>query len=346
MSGSYDLCIIKKNPMTRPFQLYYPVVTLDNRELLPTGAELTQETMDNLVRSARKETLPRMRLLEYGTIAKDLLSFCEHPPYDQIFSNPKRIQRVLEAIRLVEFVTPLLDIYGFIKINAPYTYRHILTVYAMSLLLAQELLTDSTELASAVSAAPHHDIGKICVPIEIRKKTTPLTEEERHHLSHHSAAGYVLLSYYYQDSCHPAAITARDHHERRNATGYPRGVALQNRIVEIVAVGDLFDALVSQRPYRPSSYDLRSALEEITHLALTGAVCSEVVQALISLNRTGQHSYKECTLSEERRGAPPSDNLYRGAQSCQFQSSEEQEACVKGEVQKEQLNNLLLDVSD
>jgi HD-GYP domain-containing protein (c-di-GMP phosphodiesterase class II) len=310
--------------MTQPLQLNYPVVTLDSRELLPAGTVLTPETMDALVRSAEAETFPSMRFMEYGTIAKDLHSFCERPPYAQIFSNPKRTRAVFEALQQVELAQPLLDIYGHLKIHAPYTYHHILTVCALSLLLAQELITDSNELASVASAAPHHDIGKICVPVEIRKKKTPLTDQERQHLCHHTSAGYILLSYYNRDPDHTAAITARDHHERCNATGYPRGIKQQNRIVEIVTVGDLFDALISPRPYRPNSYDLRTALDEITHMALSGAISSDVALALISFNRTGQPSYTDCKLSEKRRGTPPTDNLYRGASSCRRQSPEEE----------------------
>ena len=305
--------------MEKPLQLSFPVLTLDRRELLPAGAYLTPETMSALVRLARAKTFPTMRLMEYGTIAKDLHSYCEYPPYNQIFSDPKRTKEVFVTMQRVEMVQPLLDIYGYLKAHELYTYRHILTVFALTLLLAQDLLDGRKELSGEAAALPNHDFGKICVPLAVCKKSSPLTEHDQHLLSHHAAAGYVLLSYYYQDPDHPAAITARDHHERCDGSGYPRGIALRDRIVEIVAVGDVFDALISPRPYRPLSYDLRTALEEITVLAESGAVSSDVVRALVSCNRWGQPSFAECALSHEQRGIPPLGNLYRGIKPCPHQ---------------------------
>ena len=305
--------------MEKPLQLCYPVLTLDRKELLPVGTWLTPETMAELVRSARTETFPTMRLMEYGTVAKDLRSYIEQPPYSHIFSRPTRTKAVFDSLQQVEFVKPLLDIYGYFKTHDPYTYSHILTVFALSRLLAQDLFDDRKELSTVLMAASKHDIGKVCLPLAVCNKSTLLNEQERMQLSHHTTAGYVLLSYFLQDSNHPAAITARDHHERCDGSGYPRGIALRDRIVEIVTVSDVFDALISPRPYRPGSYDLRTALEEVTLLALKGVVSADVVRALISCNRKDQPPYSDCVLSQEQRGTPPPDNLYRGAIPCQYQ---------------------------
>jgi HD-GYP domain-containing protein (c-di-GMP phosphodiesterase class II) len=305
--------------MEKPLQLCYPVLTLDRKELLPVGTCLAPETMAELARSARTETFPTMRLMEYGTVAKDLRSYIEQPPYSHIFSRPTRTKAVFDSLQQVEFVQPLLDIYGYFKTHDPYTYNHILTVLALSRLLAQDLFDDRKELSTVLVAASKHDIGKVCLPLAVCNKSTLLNEQERMQLSHHTTAGYVLLSYYLQDSNHPAAITARDHHERCDGSGYPRGIALRDRIVEIVTVSDVFDALISPRPYRPSSYDLRTALEEVTLLALNGVVSADVVRALISCNRKDLSPYSDCVLSQEQRGTPPPDNLYRGAISCQYQ---------------------------
>jgi HD-GYP domain-containing protein (c-di-GMP phosphodiesterase class II) len=302
----------KETFMTKPLQLDYPVMTLDKRELLPAGAILSADTMDALIRSGRGELFPRMRLMEFGTVAKDLLRICNQTPYKKIFSNKKRTEAVFAALHQAESIIPLLEIYDYFKVNDPYTYRHLLTVYALSLLLGQDLLGDRDDQASLLIGASNHDFGKICVSMEICKKSVLLTEQERNQLTHHPIAGYVLLSYYFRNPEHPAAIVARDHHERRNAVGYPRGIRLENPIVEIVTACDLLDALVSPRPYRPVSFDLRSALEEITHLALSGALNCDVVSALVNCARGGGKSYRECALSRERRGAPPAGNRYSG----------------------------------
>jgi hypothetical protein len=120
----------------------------------------------------------------------------------------------------------------------------------------------------------------------------------------------VLLSYYSGDAEDLAARVARDHHERRNGTGYPRNVRLADPLVEIVAACDVYDALVSSRPYRPISYDNRTALEEITQMAEQGEIGWEVVKALVALNRRSRPRFTEVEVSRERRGAAPPGNVY------------------------------------
>jgi len=306
--------------MEKPLQLCYPVLTLDGEELLPAGAYLTHGTLAELTRSAEARNFPVNRLLEFGTIAADLQRICQHPPYLQMFSDPVRKQDVFDTMQRVMLPQPLLDIYTFFRTQDPYTYWHILTVFALSLLLAQDLIDDRKELAREVAASPSHDFGKVCVPLAVLNKTTPLDEHEQQKLSHHAAAGYVILSYYLKDPNHPAAITARDHHERCDGSGYPRGIRLQNRIVEIVSAGDVFDALISQRPYRPLSYDLRTALEDMTLQAESGAFSTDVVHALIRCIRKAFPRQVDEEFSLEKRGTPPPGNKYRGIKLCRYEN--------------------------
>jgi HD-GYP domain-containing protein (c-di-GMP phosphodiesterase class II) len=311
--------------MNNPLQLCYPVKTLTGRELLPAGAYLSRDTMKELIQLAGKETYPVRKLMEFDTVAADLQRICKDPPYCRIFSNPVRKKELFKTMQQVEFTQPLLDIYDFFKACDPYTYRHILTVFALTLLLAKDLINDQEELARAVAAAPTHDFGKICVPVAVCKKTTPLNLREQALLSHHAAAGYVLLSFYLKDAEHPAATTARDHHERCDGSGYPRQIALQNSVVEIVAVGDVFDALISSRPYRSQSYDLRTALEELSLQARSGAISEDVVNALISYNRENHPCHTACKFSHELRGTPPPGNHYQGITPCRFEPADIQE---------------------
>lgn len=297
--------------MTLPLKLRYPVYDLSGKELLSSGSELSAENMADLVRGKTRKKEISLPIMEHGTIASDLQKFCDQPPYSRIFSNPKRHAFLLSALNKADLCAPLFAIIDSFKKLDPYTYRHMLIVFALSMLLAQDLIEDPGLLNDAAIASPTHDLGKYCVPISVLKKSTKLSLTDRHFLEHHSAAGYVLLSYYLEDPQHLAALTARDHHERCDGSGYPRGIALDNRIIQIVAVCDVFDALIAQRPYRPTSYDLRTALEEVTDMAKRGAVEFDIVQALISYNRDDKPNYKNCAVSREKRGVPPEGNLYR-----------------------------------
>jgi HD-GYP domain-containing protein (c-di-GMP phosphodiesterase class II) len=123
-------------------------------------------------------------------------------------------------------------------------------------------------------------------------------------------AGYVLLTYYTGNADHFAAVAARDHHERRDGSGYPGGIPLNDRMVEIVAVADIFDALIAVRPYRESPFDCRSALEHLTTMAEEGKLGWEILQALVSCNRKDRPHYSECHISLEKRGGPPDRNYH------------------------------------
>jgi HD-GYP domain-containing protein (c-di-GMP phosphodiesterase class II) len=298
--------------MDRRLKLCYPVKTPDDQELLPAGTILTTDAMESLIRSANNRTFATSPLLTHGTIAVDLEHICNNLPYNRIFSDDARKQEVFGHLQRVKLVKPLLGIYDYFKARDPYTYRHILTVFALSLILAQDLIESRGELEMELLSASNHDLGKISVPMAVLMKSTPLSEQERQQLSHHVAAGYVLLGYYLQDPYHPAAITARDHHERRDGSGYPCGIKLKNKIVEIVGVSDVFDALITRRPYRAQSYDLRTALETLSQQAREGVLSEDIVHALIRLNRKKPSSIDDCRFSKELRGKPPAGNRYRG----------------------------------
>jgi len=162
----------------------------------------------------------------------------------------------------------------------------------------------------ALMAGTIHDFGKICVPLKILKKSDPLTRSARGILEHHALAGYVLLSYFLQDYQSFSAQVAKEHHERRDGSGYPLGISLKDRMIEIIAACDIYDALLSPRPYRPTAYDNRTALEEITEMAKEGKFDWELVQTLVSYNRKDKPYFRDCKISAEKRGTPPADNLY------------------------------------
>ncbi len=298
--------------MTELLKLNYPVHAPNGKVLLPAGAALTDQAITELIQSSRHETYVFQKAMQQGSIADNLHRICHTSPYDKIFSDRVRTRSLFALLDHVELPAPVLEIIDFFESNDPYTYRHILIVFALSLLLAQDFIEDPYELQSAGQACPTHDLGKFCIPLAVLKKTTLLGQADRHCLEHHSAAGYVLLSYFFKDPRHPAALTARDHHERCDGSGYPRGIRLNNRIVEIVAVCDVFDALIAKRPYRPTAYDLRTALEVITDMADKGTIAWDIAKALINYNRKVRVPIHHCIVSREKRGTPPIDNLYRG----------------------------------
>jgi HD-GYP domain-containing protein (c-di-GMP phosphodiesterase class II) len=290
--------------------LDYPVYSLDGRLLIPTGTTLSEEDLYDLISTSSADDQKKTPFMQFGTVRNDILHFLRQPPGNAVFSNENDISDVIEIMEQVEFAQSVLDSVRYFKRYDSYTYRHMLMVFAFSALLSKDLVPNYRTRIREAATGPLHDFGKVCVPIEILKKRSSLTREERKKLEHHTIAGYILLSYYSRDTGNLAACVARNHHERNNGSGYPRGISLNDRMVEIVAVCDIYDALTSIRPYRPVSFDNRSALEEITMMAERGEVSWEVVQSLVAHNRKGKPHFTECMVSVDKRGIPPPDNVY------------------------------------
>ena len=290
-------------------RLTHAVTDRDGTLLLDAGTRLTRQVMEAFV-GGQAGAMATCRLLDYRQVRSDLLGFFAASPYDLIFQETHRQEALLEIAGDVVLPEPVLaSLYHFREWDF-YTYRHTLLVFALSILIARELIDDRDALLQEVMAGPTHDIGKLCVPLEILTKETPLTKAQHAHLRHHALAGYVLLSHYFRDPGILAAEVARDHHERRDGSGYPLGISIDNLMIDIIMVSDVYDALISPRPYRPVSYDNRTALEELTRQADAGIISETVARVLVALNRRAQPHFSRCVVSTERRGTPPSKNVY------------------------------------
>ena len=248
--------------------------------------------------------------MQFGSVRDDILQFFTNPPNKVTFGNHDDTEDVLHVMKQVILPIPVLESLDYFREYDFHTYRHMLMIFAMSTLLTKILMPDYQRRIHNATAGPSHDLGKICVPLDILMKRDPLTKEERNILFQHPVAGYVLLCYYSKDINNFSAKVARDHHERLDGSGYMRGVKLRDPMVEIVAVSDVYDALISPRPYRPTSFDNRSALEEVTAMAQRREIGWDVLLALISLNRVDKPDFKSFKVSLEKRGAPSPDNAY------------------------------------
>ena len=118
--------------------------------------------------------------------------------------------------------------------------------------IARALGFDEAAVNRLRLASTMHDIGKIAVRDAVLLKPGPLTPQERVEMSEHATAGFEILEGSSSDVVKLAAEIALSHHERWDGQGYPSGLAGENIPLpgRIVAVADVFDALVSDRPYK------------------------------------------------------------------------------------------------
>jgi putative nucleotidyltransferase with HDIG domain len=138
-----------------------------------------------------------------------------------------------------------------IDANSPWTAGHSERVTRVALILGRELQLPEEELRTLERGGLLHDVGKIAVPAAILDKREKLDPQEWHVVKQHPVVGFEILEPI------PAFASAlpivRSHHERMDGTGYPdglRGDAIP-WLARVLAVADVFDALVSDRPYRP-----------------------------------------------------------------------------------------------
>lgn len=311
----YDESPNREGAAMPEYELKYPVYTLDGKELLPAGIALTPGVMKEIRETGGNAGTETVRMMDYGSIREDILEYLSRPPYSFICTGPARTLTLLRIMHKVALPLPLLEALAYFKENELYTYRHMLVVFSISSLLIWELFKEKQDLLTEAAAVPLHDIGKICVPLDILGKDLPLTAEERERLDFHTLAGYVLLNYYMSDTDGLAARVARDHHKGNNGSASARlrrGLSFEELMVEVVMVSDIYDALLSPRPYRPVALDNRTALEDICLRGEKGRIDWNVIKALIAVNREENPPYMSCSVSGETRGTPPADNIYSG----------------------------------
>ncbi len=132
------------------------------------------------------------------------------------------------------------------------TGQHIIRIGRYSEIIAKNLRLPKSDIEKIKRAAPMHDIGKVGIPDNILQKPGKLTKEEFDVIKTHTSIGANI----FKGSTHPlhvaSGIIALTHHEKYNGKGYPRGIAGENIHLygRIVAVVDVFDALLSERPYK------------------------------------------------------------------------------------------------
>jgi putative nucleotidyltransferase with HDIG domain len=132
------------------------------------------------------------------------------------------------------------------------THGHIRRVQRYTLALADALgIRDRSELDAIRAAALLHDTGKLAVPEYILNKPGPLTASEFERMKVHADVGADILKSI--DFPYPVEPIVRHHHEQWDGRGYPAGLRGQEIPIgaRILSVVDCYDALTSDRPYRP-----------------------------------------------------------------------------------------------
>ncbi|MEA2125301.1 MAG: cyclic di-GMP phosphodiesterase [Solirubrobacteraceae bacterium] len=227
-----------------------PIVALDELPGLPAGPAGDEVVLDRLALLLERHRLrARVRDLE-SVLASDAVA-----------SHRGALEAQQDAlIRLAQAA----------EYRDDNTWEHTQRVGAIAARLGRAMGLDDAGVHLIRAAAPLHDLGKIAIPDSILLKPDRLTEEEFEVIKTHAALGARIL----EESKAPLLRTAericRSHHERWDGTGYPDSLAgdeipLAGRLV---AVADVFDILVHERPYK-EGMSVGDAAEELRRNAGT-----------------------------------------------------------------------------
>lgn len=132
-----------------------------------------------------------------------------------------------------------------------YTYAHSVNVAVICCVIGVGMELSESELTQLATAALLHDLGKLSIPPEILNKPGRLTQEEYQIMKSHATLSYELIRERWDIPANVKTAVLY-HHENVDGSGYPQGIdaSQQSLFIRILHVADVYDALVSKRPYK------------------------------------------------------------------------------------------------
>jgi len=257
MDGFQACARLKADPDTAHIPVVL-VTSLEGREPKISGlavgaSDFLAKPVDGAELGLRVKNL--LRVVEFETFLQqhnEQLDAQVRERTSQLEDALAALQRSREELK-VSYLDTIFRLTTVAEYKDGFTSGHIKRVGLYCRHLARELGWNEEQQEAIYYASPMHDIGKVVVPNEILQKTTPLTDEEFEIVRGHTTAGARILQGSTSGFLQLAEVIALNHHERYDGGGYPRGLRGEELPLPgaIMSVADQYEALRSERPYKP-----------------------------------------------------------------------------------------------
>lgn len=256
----YEGMRINKNIYSRLGTLVVPVFTRLTRKELDTLRRLNIELGDEDVEQISVLHLINSAVREINE-AFEIVRQSGRIPFDRIRKN------IIPIIVDMSQHTALNPILIHLEQHDDYTYRHSIGVALFARMIGRAKGLRGQDLLDLTISGFLHDVGKAKISPEILRKTEELTREEYEQIKRHTVYGYELIRNATGTSPRQA-IVALQHHEREDGSGYPYALKGDeiDRYSKMVAVADVFHAMISKRMYK-RSIPFYKALQEMSDYA-------------------------------------------------------------------------------
>jgi len=194
---------------------------------------------------------------ELVTVADTALYFAKRTGGNRVYLSSKVLSEPADDSGTYARHNGLSAIYALVstvEARDPCTYGHSRRVNTYAVALAEEIGLSPDQVSRVSTAALLHDIGKIGVPDRVLNKKGKLTDEEWELIKSHPRLGATIVGNV--PNLIPCVSSILHHHERWDGGGYPEGLKGEEISIEarILAVADAYEAMSSERPYRPALY--------------------------------------------------------------------------------------------
>ena len=168
---------------------------------------------------------------------------------------------------------------SMLKVSDEYTFKHSVDVATISMVIGKKYGLKDRDLHDLGIAGLLHDVGKSKIPNEVLNKPSKLTDEEFALMKRHSLYGFEILRDRHEFS-ERILHGVLQHHEKINGRGYPMGSSADkiHTFAKIIAVADVYDALVTERPYK-KAFPKGEAVEMI--MAMTGELDIDAMKCFL-----------------------------------------------------------------